>query len=57
MHQFGRAARINEDFVHIEIVNKQGKYKCIIMGSDYSGWVYRRKGYGAIDWLNRCAAL
>ena len=27
------------------------------MGSDDPGRVYRRKGYGAIDRLNRCAAL
>ena len=57
MQQFNRAARINKDSVHIKIVNTQGKYKCIIMGSDDSGWVYKRKGYGAIDRLNRCADL
>ena len=43
--------------MHIKIVNTQGEYKRIIMGSDDPGRVYRRKGYGAIDQLNRCAAL
>ena len=43
--------------MHIEIVNTQGNYKCIKMGSDDPGQVYRRKGYGAIDRLNHCAAL
>ena len=57
MPQFSSAARINKDFVHIKIVNTQGKYKCIIMGSNDPGRVYRRKGYGVIDLLNRCAAL
>ena len=43
--------------MHIETINTQGEYKCIIMGGDDPCWVYRRKGYGAIDWLNHCTAL
>ena len=43
--------------MHIKVVNTQGKYKRIIMGSDDPGRGYKRKGYGAIDRLNRYAAL
>ena len=47
--------------MHIETVNTQGEYKCIIMGGGGGGddpcWVYRRKGNGSIDWLNCCTAL
>ena len=57
MQQFVRSTRINKDSVHIKVVNTQGEYKCILMGRDDPGRVYRRKGYGAIDRLNRCAAL
>ena len=31
MQQLNRAAWINEDPVHIETVNTQGEYKCIMM--------------------------
>ena len=57
MQQIGCAARINKDSVHIKIVNTKSKYKCIIMRSDNPGWVYKRKGYGAVNRLNCCAAL
>ena len=53
VQKFSRAARINKDSVHIKVVNTQGEYKRIIMGSDDPGRDYRRKGYGAIDRLNR----
>ena len=43
--------------MHIKIVNTQGEYKCIIMGSDDPGRIYRRKGYKAIDRLKRRATL
>ena len=43
--------------MHITIVNTQGEYKCIIMGSDDPGWIYRRKGYKAIDRLKRRVTL
>ena len=57
VQQFSRTARINKDSVHIKVVNTQGEYKRIIMGSDNPSRVYMRKGYGAIDRLNRCATL
>ena len=57
VQQLSRTARINKDPVHIKTVNTQDEYKCIIMGGDDPCWVYKRKGYGAIDWLNRCIAL
>ena len=57
VHQFSRTAQINKDYVHIKVVNTQGEYKRIIMGSDDPGRVYMRKRYGAINRLNRCAAL
>ena len=57
MQQFIRATRINKDSVHIKIVYIQGEYKRIIMGSDDLGRVYKKKGYGTIDQLNRCIAL
>ena len=47
----------NKDSVHIKIFNTQGEYKHIIIGSDEPSWVYRRKGYGAIDRLNSCTAF
>ena len=43
--------------MYIKIVNTQGEYKCIIIGGDDPGRIYRRKGYRVIDQLNRCAAL
>ena len=57
VQQFSHIAQINKDSVHIKIVNTQGEYKHIIMGGDDPGRVYRRKRYGAIDRLNRCATL
>ena len=57
VQQLSRATQNNKDPMHIKTVNTQGEYKCIIMGGDDTCWVYRRKGYGAIDWLNRCTAL
>ena len=56
MQQIECAARINKNSVHIKIVNTQSKYKCIIMRNDDPGRVYRRKGYGAVNWLNCCVA-
>ena len=43
--------------MHIKIVNTQGEYKCIIIGSDDPGQIYMRKGYKAIDRLKRRATL
>ena len=57
VQQVSCAARINKDSVHIKIVNTESKYKHIIMRSDDPSRVYRRKGYGAVDRLNLCAAL
>ena len=57
MQQISRVSRINKDSVHIKIVNTQSKYKRIIIRSDDPGRVYKRKGYGAVNRLNCCAAL
>ena len=46
MQKFSRVARINKDSMHIKVVNTQGEYKRIIMGSDDPGRVYRRKDMG-----------
>ena len=43
--------------MHIKIVNTQSKYKHIVRRSNDPGQVYRRKGYGAVNRLNCCAAL
>ena len=57
VQQVSRTARINKDSTHIKIMNTQSKYKRIIMRSDDPSRVYRRKGYGAVNQLNCCAAI
>ena len=56
MQQISYAAKINKNSVHVKIVNTRSMYKCIIMRSNDPGRVYKRKGYGAVNRLNCCAA-
>ena len=38
--------------MHIKTVNTEGEYQCIIVGHNNPVRVDRRKGYGAIYWLD-----
>ena len=52
MEQIGRTAWIDENPVHIKIVNTHSLYECVIVWCDdpckVNGW----KGYKAIHWHN-----
>ena len=52
MEQIGRTAWIDENHVHIKIVNAYSQYECVVVWCDDPCRVNRGKGYGAVHRQN-----